>query len=338
MIPFFVADRPISLEILKGFFAENLEYNFGILTHAFTSKKFKEKFKLFPYSTPIRYSSIKNSHYIDKKIEQKITKFVDSGIFHTNREISYEKLFEIYSYLEADYGVIIDFIRDKDKTLESAKIAMEVYKKGKYKFKLVGVAQGVNVDDYLMCYESLKKLGYKYIALGGLLTKTGKSNYIKLSCEMFLISLLEKVNMEFNPKWIFTLGIYNPSRHRLLEAYNVWGADYKGWLFEYEEDYSFIMSKLGNYNIKEDTKREIIRMLNLYIERKKTVRTRKDKANRIAVKKDIINLRQSLDNLLKKEGLSLQMFRIKRVRENLTRRIVENNLKRLSQECTVKAD
>ncbi len=326
MIPFFVLDRPVSLEILKGFFAKNLDYKFGILTHAFTSSKFKEKFRNFPFDTPLKYSTLKDTEELNNKMRDNVIKFVDSGIFQAKRRISYEKLFEIYEYLDADYGIIIDFLRDKEETLKSAKKAIEIYRNGNYSFKLVGVAQGENLKDYLNCYEGLKNLGYEYIAIGGLLKRNGNSNYIKLSCEIFLINLLENIRKEFNPEWIFTLGIYNPERHRLLEDYGVWGADYKGWLFEYEEDYSFILHYLDEYNIPKIRKNRIIKILKAYISEKRLLKSNflwNDKEN---IKKRTKNIRKILDTLLKREDLSLQEFRFRRVRENLTQKIVINNL------------
>ena len=327
MIPFFVLDRPVSLEILKGFFAKNLDYKFGILTHAFTSPKFKEKFRNFPFDTPLKYSELKDTKRLNNKISKNIIKIVDSGIFQAKRDISYEELFQTYEYLKADYGIIIDFLKDREKTIESAEEAIKVYQNGNFSFRLVGVAQGKDVDDYLKCYEELKNLGYEYIAIGGLLKRNGNSNYIKLSCEIFLIDLLESINKEFNPNWIFTLGIYNPQRHKLLEDYKVWGADYKGWLFEYEEDYSFIFSYLNEYNLSRRSKSRIEKALKAYIGEKNLLKLNSSEFDKNDLKKRINKIRKILENLLKRENLSLQEFRFRRVRENLTKNIVEKNLK-----------
>lgn len=330
MIPFFVLDRPVSLEILKDFFANNLDYQFGILTHAFTSKKFKEKFKKFPYETPLKYSKLNDSYSLNKKIANSIIKFVDSGIFQAKRNITYEELFEVYEYLNADYGIIIDFLKDRKKTVESAKEAKKVYEKSNYKFKLVGVAQGENIQDYLKCYQDLKNLGYKYIAIGGLLKRNGNSNYIRLSCEVFLIDLLEKINQEFKPVWIFTLGIYNPERHKLLEDYGVWGADYKGWLFEYEEDYSFIKEYIDLYNVSEKMKNKIKKALDIYAGLKKFKSLTSKELEKNDINKKLLKLKKTIDNMLKKENLSLQQFRFLRVQENLKRKIIEKNFQHLN--------
>ena len=329
MIPFFVLDRPVSLEILKDFFARNLDYKFGILTHAFTSPKFKGKFRNFPFDTPLKYSELKDTKRLNNRISKNIIKFVDSGIFQAKRDISYEELFETYEYLKADYGIIIDFLKDREKTIESAREAIKVYEDSNYSFKLVGVIQGEDLKDYLKCYEELKNLGYKYIAIGGLLKRNGNSNYIKLSCEIFLIELLENINKNFNPDWIFTLGIYNPERHKLLENYNVWGEDYKGWLFEYEEDYSFVFYYLNEYVIPKISRNRIERALKAYIGEKSLLKLNSQEFDKNDLKKRINKIRKILDNLLKRENLSLQEFRFRRVRENLTKNIVGRNLKQI---------
>jgi hypothetical protein len=329
MIPFFVLDRPVSLEILKGFFTINLEHKFGILTHAFTSTKFQEKFRNFPYDTPLKYCKVEiGSNELNDKLSKNIIKFVDSGIFQTSRNVTYKELFEIYECLNADYGIIIDYLKDKERTVKSAKEAIKVYMKGNYKFKLVGVAQGKSVDEYLKCYEDLRRLGYRHIALGGLLKRNGVSNYIKLSCDLFLVELLDKINNEFSPDWLFTLGIYNPKRHKLLEEYGVWGADYKGWLFEYEEDYSFVLDYIEHISLPPRKKKEIKKLIEAYSGIKSLISLNYTSVEKEELRNECMKLRKKIDTKLKKVGLSLQQFRFMRVRENLQKKIVETNLHR----------
>ena len=313
MIPFFVVDRPVSLEILKGFFAENLNLPFGILTHAFTSPNFRKKFGNFPFQTPLKYVEAEEEE-VNEKLSKNILKFADSGVF-LQKEVPYEELFQTYEELSADYGVIVDYLYEKEKTLESAKKAISVYEKRNWSFKLVGVAQGKSIEDYLACYESLKNLGYEYIALGGLLRRNGRSNYVRLSCEKFLKELLSSVIKEFSPSWIFTFGIYNPKRHFFLESLGVWGADYKGWLFEYEEDYSFAPSYLEGLKIPISKKRRLLELLRIYAEKKKDCLL--CYAKNAEKKKEILKLRKKLESQLNEVGLSLQWLRFKRVRENL---------------------
>ncbi|WP_461831938.1 hypothetical protein, partial [Aquifex sp.] len=99
----------------------------------------------------------------------------------------------------------------------------------------------------------------------------------------------------------------------------VWGADYKGWIFNYEEDYSFIKEYLNLLNIPKTTKLNLIKLLENY-----------RKAHRAKDKNLIRSLRKKIDIILKPYNLSLQFFRFKRVRENLKKRIVLENMKRIA--------
>jgi len=54
---------------------------------------------------------------------------------------------------------MIDFLKEKDKTIKSAAKAMEVYEESERPFKLVGVAQGNTLAEYMQCYEELKSIG-----------------------------------------------------------------------------------------------------------------------------------------------------------------------------------
>jgi len=313
MIPFFVVDRPVSLEILKGFFAEVLDCKFGILTHAFTSSNFMEKFRNFPFNTPLKYSNYKDSNEINLQISENILRFVDSGIF-LKKEVPYDALFEAYEFLNADYGAIIDYLNDKERTLKSAEEALRFYRRGNWKFKLVGVAQGKTLEEYMECYESLRNMGYEYIAVGGLLKRNGSSNYVRLSCEEFLKKLLISIRETFSPDWVFTFGIYNPKRHSLLEDLGVWGADYKGWIFKYEEDYSFVLDYLNQLEIADSERNELMRLFLLYSAKKKDRSLYYSKSKE---KREIFALRKEIECSLAKLNLSFQFFRFKRVRDNL---------------------
>jgi hypothetical protein len=108
----------------------------------------------------------------DDVIASLTIKMVDSGIFGKNGcDLNYDELFREYDQMNADYGVIIDVLRDAEATLANAKTALAEYRKSAHKFKLVGVAQETNPDGYYRCYERLKELGFKCIAIGGLLRK-----------------------------------------------------------------------------------------------------------------------------------------------------------------------
>jgi hypothetical protein len=48
MIPFFVVDRPISLEIVKSYWSTKPEIRYGIMTHALTTERFRNLFARYP--------------------------------------------------------------------------------------------------------------------------------------------------------------------------------------------------------------------------------------------------------------------------------------------------
>jgi hypothetical protein len=90
------------------------------------------------------------------------------------------------------------------------------------------------VSEYLECYRRLKELGYRNIAVGGLLQKKERSaRYLHVGNEDLLEEVLKKIRIEFDPKWLFVLGCLHPSRLAMFNELNVWG-DYKGWIFEYK--------------------------------------------------------------------------------------------------------
>lgn len=215
-IPFFVVDRPMSLNLLDYCDIYKREEFYGLMTHANTSRNFQKLFR-----------EIKHDN---------IVKACDSGVFTKNGcMMDYSDLFKIYEEMEVDYGIMIDFLNDKEKTIESAARAMKEYEKKDRCFNLVGVAQGNDIEEYLDCYAELKSLGFKDIAVGGLLKKTENSaRYVKVKDENFLKDVIQAINNDFNPEWLFALGCYHPKRHRLFNDLGVFGADYKGWILNYK--------------------------------------------------------------------------------------------------------
>jgi hypothetical protein len=232
LIPFCVADRPISLSIIKGVsLASGLKI--GIMSQAATtSEQFKNFFASYPYKTDVIYS---NGEPTDQAIRGRTIKMADSGIFGKNGcDLTYEQLFRAYRTMKTEYGIIIDVFADCDETIRSAGKALKAYDEEKDQFKLVGVAQGKTVSAYLHCYEKLKAMGYSHIALGGLLRKRKNTvRYAHVRGGTFLEKLLKQVRAKFNPDWLFLLGVFHPKRVELFNEYGVWGSDCKGWIFNY---------------------------------------------------------------------------------------------------------
>jgi hypothetical protein len=232
LIPFCVADRPISLSIIKGV-TLGTGLKIGIMSQAATtSEPFKKFFASYPYRTDVIYS---NGEPTDQAIRSRTIKMADSGIFGKKGcTLTYEELFRAYRTMKAEYGIIIDVFGNCEETLRSAKKALEAYDEEKDPFSLVAVAQGDTVDEYLICYEKLKAMGYSHIALGGLLRKRKNTvRFAHLRGGRFLEKLLKQVRERFDPDWLFLLGVFHPKRIELFKEYGVWGSDCKGWIFNY---------------------------------------------------------------------------------------------------------
>lgn len=212
LTPIFVADRPVSLEILSGL--DEHKGEFGILAHAFTTDNFKKKFNEFSIAK---------------------CKIGDSGIYQ-GKDIPYEQLFEEYSKMGVTHGIIKDYYRDPERTMESAKHAIEEYHSLNYYryFKLVGVAQGRNPDEYLESYVKQKEMGYEMVAIGGLLDKVQNHvRMVRIKKEDTLREILLKIRKKYPKDDLFPLGAFSRSRIGMFKEIGVWGSDYKGWIFRY---------------------------------------------------------------------------------------------------------
>jgi hypothetical protein len=214
-IPFFVVDRPMSLRILEFCKINEQSFTLGLMGHANTSLEFQAEFRNF-----------------NKK---NVKKIVDSGVFTKNGCMNgYPALFSTYENMGADYGIMIDILKDKEKTIVSAQNAIDAYKKREYPFELIGVAQGNTIQDYLDCYQSLKDLEFKYIAIGGLLKKAeNTARYVKVHDEKFLVDVVSTIRDNYPKDWLFLLGSYHPRRHHIFRDFRIFGGDYKGWIFQY---------------------------------------------------------------------------------------------------------
>ena len=215
--PIFVADRPVSLRILEGL--DKFHGDFGILAHAYTTQNFKNKFKDF-----------------------RLAKFKigDSGIYQ-GKDMPYLSLFTEYQNMGVTHGIIKDSYRNPEKTIMSAKEALQVYEEMglQNSFTLVGVAQGKNIEEYIKNYEEQRNMGFSMVAIGGLLTKIEKhKRMVKVKREEFLIKLVRTIRERYPDDEIFLLGAFSRNRIGLFKGLNIWGADYKGWIFNYDIEQS----------------------------------------------------------------------------------------------------
>jgi hypothetical protein len=212
------------------------------MTHALTTERFRTLFARYPCGDPgicracgRQVGESKALCNKGQELRHNIIKMGDSGIFAGGERLPYEELFGRYESMNVDYGVMVDYFLDPLKTLESACEAVRVFCSRKYHFQLVLVAQGRNADEYVDSYQELKRLGDYPIAIGGMLRrKMNSARYIHLSQEALLDDVLGTIRATFDPDWLFVLGVYHHKRHGILLKHKVTGADYKGWIFNYE--------------------------------------------------------------------------------------------------------
>ncbi len=241
MVPFFVVDRPMSLNIVKTFFVNHPGVSFGLMTRALVSKQFRRLYASFPCDKSACWLRGDKGPCSQKKLcdgakslRKAVVKAVDSGIFSEGERPTYPKLFTLYDEMGADYGVMKDTFGDPRKTLESAKRAVNIYERQKREFELVLVAQGGSADQYVTSSERLAALGAGRLALGGLLTRKERSvRYSSAGSLERIDGILGAVRAALPKRWLFVLGCYHPKRHALFEKHLVFGSDYKGWIFNY---------------------------------------------------------------------------------------------------------
>lgn len=238
---FCVADRPISLRIIRALNLANYSGNVGIMVHANTSANFQDLVAEYPLEKGIcpfhhkRHAGEQCARVQD--LRRRTIRICDSGAFTKNGvPHTYDELFQIYQRSGVEFGIIIDHLRRAEATIESATRAMDLYKRlPNPTFKLVGVAQGRNAQEYVRCYAKLRALGYQHIAIGGLLNRRqNTARYVYVQGGR-LFHILEALREKYPRDWMFALGCYHPRRHTDLERFNIFGSDYKGWIFNYKE-------------------------------------------------------------------------------------------------------
>jgi len=248
LIPHFVADRPMSLRILSGLNLKRHDVNVGLMVQACSSQNFRNLVSQFPCGDK-NYCGVVDGHCpfngeIKKcrnglALRKHITTIADSGVFtKEGSSLKYPDLFRRYDEMQIQRGIILDVLGDKKGTIESAKDGWDLYQNQGYNFKLVGVAQGKNLNEYVKCYQKLLDIGYEEIAIGGLLTKHQNTARYASSNKDEISKIVREIRSEWPDRRCFTLGVYNPKRHELLEELGVDGADYKGWIFQYEKKYN----------------------------------------------------------------------------------------------------
>jgi len=247
LIPHFVADRPMSLRILSGLNLKRHNVNVGLMVQACSSQNFRKLVAQFPCGDknycgvvdgPCPFNGNIKKCKNGIALRENLTTIADSGVFTKGgSSLKYSELFKRYEQMKIERGIILDVLGNKNKTIESAQLGWDFYKDHGYTFKLIGVAQGKNLGDYISCYQKLLDIGYDEIAIGGLLTKHQNTARFASSKRDEISKIVRAIKKEWPDQRCFTLGVYNPKRHGFLEELGVNGADYKGWIFQYEKRY-----------------------------------------------------------------------------------------------------
>ncbi len=142
--------------------------------------------------SPVKYEDILNSGSIKHHLRLSGKKFYpvlgDCGAFsywkQENPPYKSEEMLDYYQMLGFDYGVSIDHLifaelekereRRWEVTLKNAEDFLRLHRSGKYTFTPIGVVQGWSPESYRRGARELIKIGYDYIAIGGLVRSTTK--------------------------------------------------------------------------------------------------------------------------------------------------------------------
>ncbi|MCS6939109.1 MAG: tRNA-guanine transglycosylase DpdA [Roseiflexus sp.] len=127
----------------------------------------------------------------------------DCGAFSYWREenppYKNEEMLEFYQRLGFDFGVSVDHLifagldHDKERrwniTMENAEVFIKRHRAGRYTFTPIGVVQGWDPESYRRGARQLIKMGYRYIAIGGLVRSATKD----------IIQILSAIQEELPP-------------------------------------------------------------------------------------------------------------------------------------------
>ncbi len=166
--------------------------------------------------------------------------FGDCGAFsYVNEDeptISVEQAVAIYELFGFDLGASVDHIpvthivRDgkrkrltKAQQLDRVKITrrnalkfMEAWRRRECRFNPVGVVQGLSPEDYALTANQYREMGYRRIALGGLVPKSDGeiSEIVK--------TVTDALRHVKNRPWLHLMGVYRP---KLQTAFRTYGVD-----------------------------------------------------------------------------------------------------------------
>ena len=181
----------------------------------------------------------------DRRIPEDMLLFGDPGAFSYTADseppISSEEAASLYSQFGFNFGASVDHIpipsitstseekqERMDLTEKNAEQFLKICKKNKYKFAPVGSIQGVTCDDYVYYARKYIKMGYKHIALGGLVRR--KDSEI-LRIVAAVRETLQKHTRGFKDNiWIHLFGILRPDLQHSFQNLGVSSFDSASYL------------------------------------------------------------------------------------------------------------
>ena len=175
-------DRPNHLQILADLpLAAYPRATIDVMANAHVSRSFQDAYRDYPCMSERHCEAIggpcpcwhdRAGCPVRQTILARTIKLCDSGAFKRDAlPLPYDRLFRLYARMEVAYGIMKDVLGDPRATLASAERALEAYGPYRDTFILVGVAQGISLEDYLQSYRDLSALGLTHVAVGGLLRK-----------------------------------------------------------------------------------------------------------------------------------------------------------------------
>ena len=179
----------------------------------------------------------------DRRLPEDMFLFGDPGAFSytaaSKPPITSEKAASLYDKFDFDLGASVDHIpipsitpkerkERMDLTKKNAEHFLKICKENKYKFIPVGSIQGVTVDDYVCYVQRYVEMGYKHIALGGLVRR--KNSKI-LEIVAAVREVLQKHTRGKQKNiWVHLFGVLRPDLQRSFQNLGVSSFDSASYL------------------------------------------------------------------------------------------------------------
>ena len=179
----------------------------------------------------------------DRRIPEDMLLFGDPGAFSYTADseppISPEEAASLYNKFGFDFGASVDHIpippitlQEKqermDLTEKNAEQFLKICKENEYQFLPVGSIQGVTLDDYVSYVRKYIEMGYKHIALGGLVRR--KDSEILRIVSAVREALQKHTRGVKDNIWVHLFGVLRPDLQRSFQNLGVSSFDSASYL------------------------------------------------------------------------------------------------------------